>query len=213
MLSGQLVLPSAFSPIEWRVHDSSTAMCRLLSPDFPANRRAKLDWPPAGRWHAMVLFLTGRRPHRGLSSRSVGPRIAAAIDLLFLTALGLVVAREIIAGNKRNLKVLGVVALLLLGNGLFHLEALARIGNGHSTRLGIAAIVMLIMLVGGRIIPSFTRNWLRGAGQAACFTFRSLGCCGHGRERRGARELGDPPRNNTDGTVRPRRMRCEYSTA
>ena len=50
---------------------------------------------------------------------------------------------------------------------LFHLEAVAHIGNGHSTRLGIAAIVMLIMLIGGRIIPSFTRNWLarRGPGR------------------------------------------------
>jgi hypothetical protein len=43
----------------------------------------------------------------------IGARIAAAIDLAFLAALGIVVAREIIAGNNtRNLKVLGVVALL-----------------------------------------------------------------------------------------------------
>lgn len=33
-------------------------------------------------------------------------------------------------------------------------------GQGHGVRIGIAAILLLIMLIGGRIIPSFTRNWL-----------------------------------------------------
>ncbi|HEX5600831.1 MAG TPA: NnrS family protein, partial [Hyphomicrobiaceae bacterium] len=32
--------------------------------------------------------------------------------------------------------------------------------QGFGIRMGIAAIVMLIMLIGGRIVPSFTRNWL-----------------------------------------------------
>ena len=32
--------------------------------------------------------------------------------------------------------------------------------NAEGIRLGIAATVLLIMLIGGRIIPSFTRNWL-----------------------------------------------------
>jgi uncharacterized protein involved in response to NO len=63
--------------------------------------------------------------------------------------------------------VLAVVALLLVGNALFHLETTAGVGDGHGTRLGISAAVLLIMLIGGRIIPSFTRNWLarRGAGR------------------------------------------------
>ena len=103
-----------------------------------------------------------------LASLWIGSGIAAAIDLAFLAALGFVVAREIIAGNNaRNLNVLAVVALLLIGNALFHLEAIARVGNGYGTRLGIAAIVLLIMLIGGRIISSFTRNWLvrRDAGR------------------------------------------------
>ena len=103
-----------------------------------------------------------------LASLWIGSGIAAAIDLAFLAALGFVVAREIIAGNNaRNLNVLAFVALLLIGNALFHLEAIARVGNGYGTRLGIAAIVLLIMLIGGRIISSFTRNWLvrRDAGR------------------------------------------------
>jgi uncharacterized protein involved in response to NO len=56
---------------------------------------------------------------------------------------------------------LAALTLLLLGNLLVHLEALgapatAELGN----RLGVATLLMLISFVGGRIIPSFTRNWL-----------------------------------------------------
>src|SRR6185437_11800296 len=61
----------------------------------------------------------------------------------------------------RNLPMLAALSFLLLGNLLVHLEALglaetAAFGN----QLGIATLLMLISLVGGRIIPSFTRNWL-----------------------------------------------------
>ena len=34
-------------------------------------------------------------------------------------------------------------------------------------RLGIAIVILLISLVGGRIIPSFTLNWLKKRGETA----------------------------------------------
>ena len=171
MLSGRLVLPSAFTPIEWHVHELVYGYVPAVIAGFLLT--AVPNWTgrlPVVGTPLLLLFLTwaGGRAAM-LVSLWIGARIAAAIDLAFLAAPeGFVVAREIIAGNNtRNLKVLGVVALLLVGNGLFHLEAIAHLGNGHGMRLGIAAIVMLIMLMGGRIIPSFTRNWLarRGPGR------------------------------------------------
>jgi uncharacterized protein involved in response to NO len=74
-------------------------------------------------------------------------------------------SQEILAGtNWRNLPMLGALSLLPVGNLLVHLEALgladtAEFGN----RLGIATLLVLISLVGGRIIPSFTHNWLAKA--------------------------------------------------
>ena len=71
------------------------------------------------------------------------------------------VAREIIAGkNWRNLKVLIPVSVLALANIGFHAEAYARGSADISIRAAIATIVVLIMLIGGRVVPSFTRNWL-----------------------------------------------------
>ena len=37
---------------------------------------------------------------------------------------------------------------------------ISKVSPLYSSRLGIAAVLILIMVVGGRIIPSFTRNWL-----------------------------------------------------
>jgi len=71
-------------------------------------------------------------------------------------------AREIVAGrNWRNLAMLAPVSVLGISNLLMHLEANgAPIAPGLGWRLGMMAIVALISLIGGRIIPSFTRNWL-----------------------------------------------------
>ena len=86
----------------------------------------------------------------------------------FLAALIFVIGREIIAGkNKRNLKLLIILGLLLLANGIYHYEAMSGgAARGTGIRLGTAMILMLIMVIGGRIIPSFTRNWLAGQGRS-----------------------------------------------
>jgi uncharacterized protein involved in response to NO len=91
----------------------------------------------------------------------IGALAAATIDVAFLVLLGSVVAREIVAaGNTRNLKVLAGVALLAVGNAISHAEVMTGSGDTFGLRLGLAGTIALISLIGGRIIPSFTRNWL-----------------------------------------------------
>jgi uncharacterized protein involved in response to NO len=76
-----------------------------------------------------------------------------------------VVAAEVIAGrNGRNAKVVALVAALALANIAFHIDD-ARIGLAeYSTRGALAFIVMPMLLIGGRVTPSFTNNWLAKAG-------------------------------------------------
>jgi uncharacterized protein involved in response to NO len=83
------------------------------------------------------------------------------IDVAFLLTIAVVAFTEIIAGkNWRNLRVLVVLALLIAGNIVFHIEAVQQGGADYGIRICIAAPVGLITLVGGRIVPSFTHNWL-----------------------------------------------------
>ena len=108
----------------------------------------------------VLLWVIGRLGV--LLSGKIGAPAAAVADLCFPAVFLAVVAREILAGkNWRNLPMLGALSLLLLGNLLAHLDALdladsAELGN----RIGLVTLLMLISLVGGRIVPSFTRNWL-----------------------------------------------------
>lgn len=163
LLSGQLSLPTAFNPVAWHVHELlfgyvPAAIAGFLLTAVP-NWTGRL--PVVGGRLALLfgLWVLGRIAV--LTSALIGPVTAAVIDVSFLAALGAVIAREIIAaGNTRNLKVLIVVGVLAIANAFFHYEALDGGVASTSSRLGVAAVVLLIMLIGGRITPSFTRNWL-----------------------------------------------------
>jgi uncharacterized protein involved in response to NO len=109
----------------------------------------------------LLLSLTWLAGRIALLAPGVLQPIAATIDAAFLPILAVVLAREIIAGrNYRNIPVCGLILLLGAANILFHLEALDVIAaNGTGTRMGIGMLSLLIGLIGGRIVPSFTNNW------------------------------------------------------
>jgi uncharacterized protein involved in response to NO len=163
MLAGRLALPTAFAPLQWHVHELIYGYLPAVAAGFLLT--AVPNWtgrlPVTGR-PLLALFLIWAAGRAAiLVSAWTGPVAAAVIDLSFLAALLAVLAGEIIAGrNTRNFKVLAVIALLFTGNAVFHAEAIYGVGNGYGARTGIAAAVLLMALIGGRVIPSFTRNWL-----------------------------------------------------
>jgi len=120
----------------------------------------------AGIWSAAALALLAGLWLLGriacLVSALVPTGLAIAADLSFPVVLVAVVAREIVAGrNWRNLPLVAPVTVLGIANLLMHLEAdgvavPARLG----WRLGLATVIVLISVMAGRIVPSFTRNWL-----------------------------------------------------
>jgi uncharacterized protein involved in response to NO len=107
----------------------------------------------------VVVWLAGRVAVT--LSAEIGWLPAAIIDVGFLVLVVAATSREIVVGkNWRNLRVVGLVTLLLAGNIAFHLEAHFSGSAEFGARIGIAAVVLLLVVIGGRIIPSFTRNWL-----------------------------------------------------
>lgn len=165
--AGKIALPSALPPTVWHVHEMVFGFALATVAGFLLT--AIPNWTgrlPLSGWPLGVLaclWLAGRVAV--LFSGAIGPLAAAVVDLSFPALFIAVIARELVAGrNWRNLPMLVALSLLLGGSTLVHLEALgiattAPAGN----RLGIATILMLIALVGGRIVPSFTRNWLAKA--------------------------------------------------
>lgn len=85
--------------------------------------------------------------------------IGAVADSLFLLTLAAVIWREVLAGrNWRNLSVCGLVTLFALANVAFHLRG--GLTDDFWVRLALGSAALLISLIGGRIVPSFTRNWM-----------------------------------------------------
>ena len=179
---GAVSIGSYFAPTDWHIHEmifgyGAAVVAGFLFTAVPnwTGRMPTRGWPLA---LLLALWLAGRVAVAGLLP--VGPVGAIVIDQMFLLAVAAMIAREIVAGrNWKNLKVLVPVTLLWGANILFHLEALTRGRADIGRRLGIALLIFLIMLIGGRIVPSFTRNWLvqRGAARLPVAFNRFDGVC------------------------------------
>jgi uncharacterized protein involved in response to NO len=163
MLAGSLSLPTAFAPIDWHVHELLYGYLPAVVAGFlltaVPNWTGRLPVTGGPLLGLLLIWAAGRLAVAG--SAWIGASWAAAVDLLFLLTVAAVVFREIVAArNLRNLKVLLLVGLLLAGNAIFHGESALAAGTGYGTRIGVATAVLLISVIGGRIVPSFTRNWL-----------------------------------------------------
>jgi uncharacterized protein involved in response to NO len=160
---GVLTIPTSFGALDWHVHEMlygyvTASIAGFLLTAIPnwTGRLPVNGWPLAG---LAALWLAGRCAI--LISAQIGPVVAAVVDVSFLLTLAAVAGREIVAGrNWRNLRVLVVLVVLIAGNVVFHAEVLFNGAADYGIRLGIAGVIVMIMLIGGRIVPSFTNNWL-----------------------------------------------------
>jgi uncharacterized protein involved in response to NO len=160
---GELNLISAFIPRDWHIHEMLFGFLPAVITGFLFT--AIPNWtgrlPLRGRplMFLVALWTVGRICVT--FSAETGWLAAMVVDCSFLLLIAAAAAREIIAGRKwNNLSVVVLILLLLAGNVTFHLEAHFRGAADTSIRIGIGVVVLLISLIGGRIIPSFTRNWL-----------------------------------------------------
>ena len=169
VFGGYFVLPSAFDPVAWHAHEMlfgfvQAAVAGFLLTAVPnwTGRMPIQGWSLGG---LAALFVAGRAAVA--VSGLIGAAAAATVDLAFPAVLLAALAREVAAGrNWRNLPMLAALGLLGIANALTHAEALGWASTGGTgLRLGIAVVLLLIGLVGGRIIPSFTRNWLVKRGE------------------------------------------------
>ncbi|WP_343316113.1 NnrS family protein [Brucella sp. BE17] len=162
-----LPVGGAYGALNWHAHEmvfgfSSAVLAGFLLTAVPnwTGRLPVSGMPLAllfGAWLAgRLIFLNPDLTHL---------YIAVAVESLFLPLLLFIAAREIIVGQQwKNLKVLAGVVAVTVANLGFHYMALSGGDVAMANRIGVSAYVLLIMLIGGRIVPSFTRNWLNRTG-------------------------------------------------
>ena len=159
MLRGDLVPVGVFDGRAWHIHEMlfgylAAVLAGFLFTAIP-NWTGRL--PLRGRPLALLvlLWLAGRV----VVALPIGGWPTAVVDLAFLAAIAALPGARCWPGGTGAMRRFALlVTLFALANLLFHLPAFEAWGE----RLGLAVAAMLIGLVGGRIVPSFTRNWLAG---------------------------------------------------
>lgn len=95
--------------------------------------------------------------------------IVLLVDMVFPVALLGFVAREIIAArSKRNYPIVAITLVFAVLNLVYHLGRIGTIAGGDrlALLLFVHTVLLLISVIGGRVIPNFTANWLRARGHA-----------------------------------------------
>ncbi|RAL24765.1 hypothetical protein DL240_00720 [Lujinxingia litoralis] len=157
-----LEVASAFSRLSWHGHEMVFGFAMAVIAGFLLTAVQNWTRMVSARGPALMglvgVWLAGRLAMSGLWEPGV---VGAVLDLLFVPALALVLARPLWKSrNRRNMKFVVVLGGLFVLNLLMHLAALGLIGTGERVWLMAALdlVVVMMLVVGGRVIPMFTRN-------------------------------------------------------
>ena len=177
-LFGGLPLPLGLNPIQWHAHELLFGMVPAAIAGFLLT--AMCNWtgaPPlkGSGLLALVLLWAAGRAAMWLSGW-LPLWLVATIDLAFLPAMAAYVARVLLChGNYRNLVLVALLSLLAGADLSMHLgfsgfwPPRGRLGE----ILALDLIAAIMVVVGGRITPAFTANWLGMQGQDPALVRRS----------------------------------------
>ncbi len=168
LVSGTIELPMRGGPLVWHIHEAIFGFVVAAIAGFLTTAVPQWTGRPPLRGPALMLlvllWLTGRAAW--LVSEVLPVWLVAALDVAFLPALCLALAAGIVQQRQwRNLPVLVMVLTLAAGNLLIHLSLAAVMVDGQTLgfHLSLFAVILLVTIIGGRIVPTFTRNALQKA--------------------------------------------------
>lgn len=162
VLSGAINLPTRFEPVAWHRHEMlfgfvGAAITGFLLTAIP-NWTGRL--PIAGKPLLSLFGLWAAARLAVLFSALIGVGPAAILDVGLFVSLALLAGREVISSKNRNMPVVGLVLIFGIADAADYLETAGVISGGIGWRGATALVIIMISLIGGRIIPSFTRNWM-----------------------------------------------------
>ena len=166
-LAGRAEVAVAYGSVAWHAHEmlfgfAAAVLTGYLMTSVP-------NWSghfPVSGWPLALLFAWWCAGRAALAMSDVmGVAPAIALDATFLPVVALLCGREIVSGHKwKDLRLVGILAALSIANIAFHAAVLTGTETGPSSRLAVALYTALITMVGGRMVPSFTRSALKARG-------------------------------------------------
>jgi uncharacterized protein involved in response to NO len=161
VLGGKAAAPGSFEPINWHAHEMLFGYAGAVIAGFLLTAAARwTSRETAVGWPLSLLVLLWGLGRVAMASPLPAAWVAC-LDLLFLPALAVAVGRAVfLAKNYRNYGMVGLLLALALANGLAHAARLGLVAwdARRALMLALALIVMIMVVMGGRVIPMFTRN-------------------------------------------------------
>jgi uncharacterized protein involved in response to NO len=157
---GQWQLTMALPPLLWHAHEMlfGFAIAVILGFLLTAVKAwTGLATPRGASLGALALLWLAAR-----LAAVTGPyALYAVLDLALLPLVAVVLTRLLLqARNRRNLPLAGLLMLLALANGIFHLGLIGAVEIAPLTPLyaALSLIVMIECAIAGRVIPAFTMS-------------------------------------------------------
>jgi uncharacterized protein involved in response to NO len=158
----------SYAPREWHVHEMLFGFLPAVIAGFLFTAMPNWTERPPIKGMPLMLLWTLWLAGRLVMAIPWLPLVASAlVDAAFLVAMAIIVWREIVIGRAWDRAPIGLLISLYAGaNLLFHELVLGGTATDLSERMALAVIMMLLALIGGRVTPSFTRDFLSECGMA-----------------------------------------------
>jgi uncharacterized protein involved in response to NO len=163
-LLGAVTLNLRVSPVLWHAHEMLFGFAVAIIVGFlltAGKAWTGLATPRGGVLAALALLWLAARVAVVVAPYAV----YAVLDVLLLPLVAVILIGVLWrAGNRRNLPLGAILALLALANLCFHFAVLGLLDIApiRALHAGLALIVMIECVIAGRVIPAFTMSALPG---------------------------------------------------
>jgi uncharacterized protein involved in response to NO len=166
ILTGWTDSPFRYAPRDWHVHEMLFGFLPAVITGFLLTAMPNwTDRPPLRGTPLLALVTLWLAGRLTIAMPWPTPFVAAFIDAGYLAMLAAIVWREIAAGKAWDRAPIGIViSLYATANILFHMLAQGGKETDFPERMAIALMMLLLTLIGGRVTPSFTSDYLAERG-------------------------------------------------
>ncbi len=162
LFAGRVSVDFLYPPREWHVHEMLFGYLPALIAGFLFTAMPNwTDRMPLRGAPLLAMFLLWVAGRLLVAVPLAGASAAAVVDGAFLVLLATYVWREIMAAGSWGRAPIGIlVSLYAVTNILFHLLALRGAPTDLPERLALSVMTLMLTVIGGRLAPTFAREYL-----------------------------------------------------
>lgn len=166
ILTGWTDSPFRYAPRDWHVHEMLFGFLPAVITGFLLTAMPNwTDRPPLKGTPLLALLTLWLAGRLTIAIPWPTPFVAAFIDAGYLVVLAAIVWREIAAGKAWDRAPIGIViSFYAAANILFHVRAQSGTEPDLPERMAVALMMLLLTLIGGRVTPGFTSDYLAELG-------------------------------------------------